>query len=186
MPLFNRIIIIVLAVAVTIPIILKSRSDRQKPVPAAFFVNSSARGYYQIEGDVRHPGTYPITANMVTISAIQLAVPMEPPKQYIEPDSTQRSLKNGTRIRISSISKGVFSVSVDPIPTSQRMVLGISLDINTLTAEDLDRIPGIGPVLAQRIVKYRQSNGGMMSPQELILVEGIGDKKYNQLVKYFN
>ena len=186
MPQLNRIIIIVLAAVITIPIILKSRPDRKKPVPAAFFITSEPKGYYQIKGDVRWPGTYPITANMVTVDAIQLAVPMEPPKQYLGPDKVQAALENGARIVMSSVSKGVYKVSVEEIPASQKMVLGIPLDINTITAEDLDRVPGIGPVLAQRIIQYRQTNGGILSLEELVLVEGIGEKKYNQLVKYFN
>lgn len=186
MPHFNRLIIVLLAVLITLPVLLKSRSNRRKPASAAFSVLSSTTGYYQVTGDVRHPGIYPITANMVTTTAIQLAEPLEPVRQYLSTDSTLQLPGNGTSIHIKYISKGIFEASFSQIPTPQKIVLGIPLNINTLRSEDLDLIPGVGPVIAQRIIQYRQANGGIMSPKDLINVEGIGDKKYNRLVKYFN
>lgn len=48
------------------------------------------------------------------------------------------------------------------------------LNINTATAEQLDALYGIGPVLAQRIIQYRQENGPFTSVEELLEVKGIG------------
>ena len=70
--------------------------------------------------------------------------------------------------------------------TPERIILGLPLDITTMTAADFDRLPGIGPVLAARIVTFRQINGGNMRPDQLRFVKGIGLKKYAVLEKYFN
>jgi comEA protein len=51
------------------------------------------------------------------------------------------------------------------------------ININTATAAQLDTLPGIGPVLAQRIIDYRQANGPFTSLSQLMLVEGIGEKR---------
>ena len=51
------------------------------------------------------------------------------------------------------------------------------ININTATAAQLDTLPGIGPVLAQRIIDYRQANGPFTSLSQLRLVEGIGEKR---------
>lgn len=51
------------------------------------------------------------------------------------------------------------------------------ININTATAAQLDTLPGIGPVLAQRIIDYRQANGPFASLSQLMLVEGIGEKR---------
>lgn len=51
------------------------------------------------------------------------------------------------------------------------------ININTADAETLDYLPGIGPVLAQRIVDYREQFGPFQSIGELINVSGIGTKK---------
>lgn len=48
------------------------------------------------------------------------------------------------------------------------------VNINTAGVEELDGLPGIGPVLAQRIVDWREENGLFHSAEELLEVEGIG------------
>lgn len=51
------------------------------------------------------------------------------------------------------------------------------ININTASAAILDTLPGIGPVLAQRIVNYRQANGPFKEASDLSKVEGIGTEK---------
>jgi len=52
------------------------------------------------------------------------------------------------------------------------------VDLNQATPRDLDGLPGIGPVLAARIVEYRQRQGRFHSVSELRAVSGIGRKRY--------
>jgi len=51
------------------------------------------------------------------------------------------------------------------------------LDVNTATAEELQELMGIGPVLAQAIVDYRAAHGPFSSVDELLAVSGIGEAK---------
>lgn len=55
------------------------------------------------------------------------------------------------------------------------------LDINTATVHQLQELPGIGKTLAERIVKYRENNGLFQSTEELTNVEGIGEKKLQEI-----
>lgn len=55
------------------------------------------------------------------------------------------------------------------------------LDLNAATAAQLEQLPGIGPVLAQRIVEHRTRIGGFRSVDQLRDVTGIGEKKYAEL-----
>jgi competence protein ComEA len=55
------------------------------------------------------------------------------------------------------------------------------LDLNAATAADLDGLPGIGPVLAGRIVAWRSEHGRFARVEELTEVAGIGDKVFERL-----
>ena len=57
------------------------------------------------------------------------------------------------------------------------------LDLNAASASDLDGLPGIGPVLAQRIVDWRTEHGRFASVDQLREVTGIGEAKYQDLVE---
>lgn len=54
------------------------------------------------------------------------------------------------------------------------------ININTATASQLDSLPGIGPVYAQRIVDYRVANGSFTSPEQIQNIKGIGPKTYEK------
>ncbi|MEO0557429.1 MAG: helix-hairpin-helix domain-containing protein [Bacteroidota bacterium] len=53
--------------------------------------------------------------------------------------------------------------------------------INTASAAELDRLPGIGPALASRILAYRQQHGRFSRPEQLIEVKGIGPKTFEKM-----
>jgi hypothetical protein len=60
------------------------------------------------------------------------------------------------------------------IPLGVRRALGLPVDLNALTAEDFDSLPGIGPRLARHLVEERARVGGFRSVEEVSKVKGIG------------
>lgn len=55
------------------------------------------------------------------------------------------------------------------------------VSLNTATAEQLDALPGVGPVLARHIIDYRSRRGGFTSVEQLREVNGIGDRRFSDL-----
>ena len=55
------------------------------------------------------------------------------------------------------------------------------LDINSASAKELQVLPGIGPKIAERIVKYREEHGPFKSLDDLTKVKGIGEKKLEKI-----
>jgi competence protein ComEA len=59
------------------------------------------------------------------------------------------------------------------------------LDLNYAPADSMELVPGIGPVLANRIIEYRTNKGRFQSVDSLTNVAGIGPAKLKQIRKYF-
>lgn len=137
------------------------------------------RIYVYVVGEVSNPGVKEMQEGDRVYQALEKAKPAE------DADLTAINLAapiiDGEKIlvprageTISQTTKGASTAS----PGSALTGSGL-LDLNTATAEELDRIlPGIGPSLAQRIVDYRQQAGGFRTTEELQEVPGIGEKRY--------
>ena len=69
--------------------------------------------------------------------------------------------------------------TVTPIPTSSPQ--STKININTVGLSELDNITGVGPVIAQRIIDYRITNGPFQKIEDIIEVKGIGDATFQKM-----
>jgi competence protein ComEA len=60
-------------------------------------------------------------------------------------------------------------------------VLLLLLNLNTATVKELEALPGVGPVLAKRIVEFRQKKGGFRRVEELLAIPGISERKWKAI-----
>lgn len=71
------------------------------------------------------------------------------------------------------------------VPAIGEVVAGTAptggVDINSASATELEALSGVGPVLAERIVAFREEHGRFASPEDLLDVPGIGEAKLSQL-----
>ena len=57
------------------------------------------------------------------------------------------------------------------------------LNLNTATVQELETLPGVGPVLAKRIVEFREKKGGFQRVEELLAISGVSEKRWKILSK---
>lgn len=69
-------------------------------------------------------------------------------------------------------------------PEEAEPEISYPLDLNAATAEELETLPGVGAILAERIVSYREAVGGFQTLEELQQVNGIGSGIYFQIAPY--
>jgi len=74
---------------------------------------------------------------------------------------------------------GTAMAAGKPAPTAK-------VNLNTASIEQLTTLPGVGPKLAARIVEYRQKSGTFRSTQELMNVQGIGEKNFAKIETFLS
>jgi len=182
----QRVIIVILALLLSLPMVFKSRVSAIKSAPTAFSVVSSARAtVVRVSGDVRHSGVYKVNANALTKDVINMAGINGRVNRLLPIETAASFVVNGSDLHLRIHRDGTGIITAGSMSAGERMLLEIPLDINSMSETDFDRLPGVGSVMAGRIVEYRQKNGGKMLVRDLRAVEGIGEMKYQKLSKFF-
>ncbi|HLT10415.1 MAG TPA: helix-hairpin-helix domain-containing protein [Micromonosporaceae bacterium] len=133
-----------------------------------------------VSGRVRQPGIVRLPAGARVADAIEAAGGAL--------DNDDLALVNLAR----KVSDGeLILVGVTPPPGAGAEVGGAEggtggssdglVNLNTATSAQLQTLPGIGPVLAERIIAYREQHGGFEAVSDLRKVTGIGDARYDEL-----
>ena len=104
--------------------------------------------------------------------ASQVGVTGRPTVERVRAASPPRAQSEGSLAASSSTLPGPFAKK------EQRKD---RINLNTATRAQLESLPGIGPVLAERIERYRLEHGGFQSREQLKAVSGIGEKRYAQI-----
>ena len=96
---------------------------------------------------------------------------------------THLTIENAGDTNIS-VTQSSQTDDADETESSETEIKDGKININTATANQLELLPGIGEVIAQRIVDYRTESGPFQSVDDLLNVSGIGEKKLEQIKPY--
>jgi len=81
-------------------------------------------------------------------------------------------------VAVSAAAASAQSKSTPKAATAATATAAAPVNLNTATAEQLATIPGVGPKMAERIIDYRQKNGGFKKVEDLMNVSGVGEKSF--------
>ena len=85
---------------------------------------------------------------------------------------------------ILSVMTPVFATPANAGTESSATAQTLSVNLNKASSEELQKVPGIGPALAKRIIEFRKENGPFSRVQDLLKVRGIGEKSLKKLAPY--
>jgi competence protein ComEA len=131
-----------------------------------------------VAGAVRRPGLYRLQKGARIADAVARAGGATA-KAALDGVNLAAPLADGEQVVVPERAPGVSSGAAPAAPGGPGAAGPVSL--STATAEQLDALPGIGPVTAQKIVDYRSEHGSFHSVDELDAVSGIGPAKLDQL-----
>lgn len=171
-------IVFTLSIGIAAFYFLNSRPAAQNPVlqevapvvtqvePTKLIVN--------VAGKVSNPGVYQLPSGSRVIDAIQ-AAGNQLKGVDISDINLARLLVDGEQILVGSSNKTSGRVVAKKITPEN------PLDINRATLAQLDTLPGIGPVTAQRILDYRTKVGRINALEELKKISGLGGTKFEEI-----
>lgn len=119
-----------------------------------------------------HTTEKPIRSTNITITPDAEDIPTE----FTQPSAARTTLK--VKTTASKTKTTVHTSHSEAIPTTSEFVC---LDINSASADELTKLKGIGEVLAQEIISYRESSGGFRNIEEIMNVKGIGEGIFNDI-----
>lgn len=129
-------------------------------------------------GEVRHPGVYVLPAGSRVYQALEAAGGLTG-KADGRALNQAELLSDGEQILVRSLEE-TAAASAAGVPGGGQAADG-RINLNTATKEALLTLPGIGEARAAAILAYREEHGGFSSPEELMQIDGIGEKSYSRL-----
>lgn len=144
-----------------------------------------------VTGAVNQPGVVSVAAGARVADAVNACGGLLPTADA-EKINMAQAVKDGQQIRVpekgaakaaknatataSSSDNGKARASTDSDADAGELV-----NINTADEAELDKLPGVGPSTAQKIIEYRETEGQFASPEDIMKVKGIGKAKYEKM-----
>ena len=156
----------------TTPAESPGRSAAVEAAPAAITVD--------VDGAVATPGVYELAEGTRVKDAVTKAGGLAEDADTTSVNLAQK-LQDGQKVVIPRAGESVPAATAAVPEAGAGTPQGGLVNINTADAAELDTLPGVGESTARAIVEDRERNGPFASPEDLMRVSGIGEKKFAKL-----
>lgn len=131
-----------------------------------------------INGEVKSPGVYKLRSGSIIEDLIKAA------GGYTESADLNNKLNLAKKLKDEDYYYVEKKAEASGLTANAGTAIKVpngndKINLNNATLEELDKIPGVGPATAQKIIDYREKNGAFGSLEDLKKVGGIGDKTIN-------
>lgn len=153
----------------------KDAVPREQDEPASLWVH--------VAGAVGRPGLYEL-ADGARVGDALAAAGGARPEAAVDAVNLARPLADGEQVYVPTIEERDAGLTPPAAATeglTDGGVSGAGIDINHASAAELEELPGVGPATAKKIVDDREANGPFASPEDLMRVSGIGEKKFEAM-----
>ena len=144
------------------------------------------RVFVHVAGAVRRPGLYRLGSDARVAEALQRAGGPLPRAELTAVNLAAR-VADGQQVLVP-VAGRVSGATAPAAPGGSADAagaggagVGVKLSLASATAEQLEELDGIGPTLAERIIEYRDAQGGLASLDQLNEVDGIGEQRLASL-----
>lgn len=145
--------------------------------PATPVVTATDWLVVSVVGRVRKPGLVRLRVGARVNDALRAAGGVRP-RTNLMTLNLARKLSDGEQLYVGVTAPAGVAVPAGPDGSTSA---GGLIDLNTATAEQLDTLPGVGEVTAERILEWRARNGRFTSVEQLREVDGIGERRFATL-----
>ena len=175
--------LVVLGVLVFAGRLLRSHGPAVPPpvrvaAPAAARTATAAQLYVDVVGAVRRPGLYRLAPGSRVADAVARAGGATP-RAELDLVNLAARVADGEQVVVPRRGSGSVGAAT-PAGAAGGAPTG-PVHLNSATLEQLDALPGVGPVTAQKILDYRRQHGAFGSVAELDAIPGIGPARLEQL-----
>lgn len=147
------------------------------PVAAATSPTANSEIYIHIYGEVLNPGVYSLPFGSRVFHALARAGGQTSNREITI--NLAQTLNDGDQIFIGEAA--TIKTESTNIPSNNQVSGSNCLNLNSANATALDTLPGIGPVMSQKIIDWREANGGFKNISDLKKVKGIGEAKFKEI-----
>ena len=137
--------------------------------------------FIYVSGAVNSPGVIEIDDNSRVKDAIEKAGGLKENADLTNINLAEK-LEDEKKIYIPAEGENTSKEVVEELNNQESQKLKVN--INTANSSELQKLPGIGPSLAESIVEYRKQNGRFASVEDIKKVSGIGENKFNKIKEY--